>query len=151
VFLFLISVWFIYTDDMSVLPVETRPVILLNIVLLMLVSVIPYLFNQVESSFNASDVQNYASVLFTIDYAAMLFIMAVFAHVISVEEKQLVKREIMGLYRRARNILFLLTLVVLSSLAASWNWTLLGTHVRFSLWIVPIAMFWIARMVRPNQ
>ncbi len=115
---------------------------------MILVAIIPYLFDQVESPFNASEVQNYASVLFTIDFAAMLLIMAVFAHVISVEEKQLVEQKIMARYRRYRNIFFLLTIVVLVSLAASWDWTLLGTHIRFFLWLVPIAMFWLVRMTR---
>ena len=136
----------IYTGDMSVLPVETRLVTFLNVLLLMLVAVIPYLFDQVESRFNSSEVQNYASVLFTIDYSAELSIMGVFAHVISAEEKQLVERTIMARYRRYRNVFFLLSLVVLVSLAAPWDWIFLGTHVRFFLWLVPIAMFWLVRM-----
>lgn len=149
VFLFLITIWIIYTGDMSVLPVETRLVIFLNVVLLMLVAVIPYLFDQVEAPFNVSDVQNYPSVLFTIDYATMLFIMAVFAHVISVEEKQLVEQKIMARYWRYRNVFFFLTLVVLVPLAAPRDWTFLGTRVRFFLWLVPIIMFWSIRMTRP--
>ena len=41
VFLILITSWIIYTSDMSVLPIETRLVTLLNVVLLMLVAIFP--------------------------------------------------------------------------------------------------------------
>jgi hypothetical protein len=85
VFLILITSWIIYTSDMSVLPIETRLVTFLNVVLLMLVAIIPYLFDQVVSLSNASDVQNYASILFTVDYASTLLIMGVFAHIIALE------------------------------------------------------------------
>src|SRR5712671_2802354 len=61
VFLILITSWIIYTSDMSVLPIETRLVQLLNVVLLMLVATIPYLFDQVVSVLNSSSVQDYAS------------------------------------------------------------------------------------------
>jgi hypothetical protein len=68
VFLILITSWIIYTSDMSVLPIETRLVTLLNVVLLMLVAIFPYLFDQAVSAFNSRGVQNYASMLFTGDY-----------------------------------------------------------------------------------
>jgi uncharacterized membrane protein len=108
VFLILITSWIIYTSDMSVLPIETRLVTFLNVVLLMLVAIIPYLFDQVESPFNSSAVQDFASVLFTIDLAVTLLVMAVFADVIASEEMQLVERDVMIRFRRARNRLFFL-------------------------------------------
>src|SRR6266568_4471579 len=57
VFLILITSWIIYTSDMSVLPVETRLVTLLNVILLILVAIIPYLFDQAVSALNPSNVQ----------------------------------------------------------------------------------------------
>jgi len=148
VFIVLITSWIIYTSDMSVLPVETRLVQLLNVVLLMLVAIIPYLFDQVVSSFNPSSVQDYASILFTADYAGTLVIMAVFSHIIAQEEEHLVDGEIMVRMRRVRNRLSLLTLIVFLSLAAPWDWLFLGVHVRLFIWLVPIASFWINRMRR---
>src|SRR6266849_4202526 len=100
VFLILITSWIIYTSDMSVLPIETRLVQLLNVVLLMLVATIPYLFDQVVSTLNASSVQDYASILFTLDLAGSLLIMAVFAHIIAQEEEHLVDGDIMIRMRR---------------------------------------------------
>jgi uncharacterized membrane protein len=148
VFLILITSWIIYTSDMSVLPIETRLVTFLNIVLLMLVAIIPYLFDQVVSASNAISVQDYASILFTVDFAGTLLIMAAFSHIIAQEEEHLVDGEIMIRFRRIRNVLLFLTVVVLLSLAAPWDWLLLGVRVRLLIWYVPIIMFWFNRMRR---
>ena len=133
---------------MSVLPIETRFVTFLNIVLLVLVSIFPYLFDQAVSTFNESSVQDYASMLFTGDYAATLLVMAVFAHIIAQEEEHLVDGEVMIRFRRGRNRLSGLTLIVLLSMAVPWDWLLLGIHVRLFIWIIPIASFWFNRMTR---
>src|SRR6266568_3015281 len=138
VFLILITSWIIYTSDMSVLPMETRLVTMLNVVLLMLVAIFPYLFDQAVSAFNSSSVQNYASILFTGDYTGTLVIMAVFAHIIAQEEEHLVDGEIMIRFRRARNRLGILAVVVLVSLAVPWDWIFLGVQIRLLIWIIPI-------------
>jgi uncharacterized membrane protein len=149
VFLILITSWIIYTSDMSVLPIETRLVTALNIVLLMFVALTPYLFDQVVSTSNLSSVQEYASILFTVDYAATLVIMTVFAHIIAQEEEHLVDGEIMVRFRRIRNRLGFLAFVVLLSLAAPWDWLLLGVRIRLLIWYIPIISFWLNRMTRP--
>jgi len=148
VFLILITSWIIYTSDMSVLPIETRLVQLLNVLLLMLVATIPYLFDQVVSTFNPGSVQDYASILFTADYAGTLVIMAVFSHIIAQEEEHLVDGEIMIRMRRVRNRLSLLTVIVVLSIAFPWDWLFLGVHVRLYIWLVPIISFWFNRMRR---
>jgi len=149
VFLILITSWIIYTSDMSVLPMETRLVTLLNIALLMLVAIFPYLFDQAVSALNSSSVQNYASILFTGDYAGTLVIMAVFAHIIAQEEEHLVDGEIMIRFRRARNRLGVLAVLLLVSLAVPWDWTFLGIQIRLLIWIIPIISFWVNRVTSP--
>lgn len=146
VFFILITSWIIYTSDMSVLPIETRLVTLLNVVLLMLVAIFPYLFDQVVLDRNAIQVQDYASVLFTADYASTLLILAVFAHIIAQEERQLVDGEIMLRFRRVRTTLTVLTIIVVASLAVPWDWTFLQVHVRLLIWFVPIISYWFNRM-----
>src|SRR2546427_12799256 len=145
VFLILITSWIIYTSDMSVLPVETRLVTFLNVVLLILVAIIPYLFDQAVSRYNTLDIQSYASTLFTFDYAGSLFIMAGFAHLIAQEEKQLVDSQVIR-FRRIRKRLTILTIIVLLSLAVPWDWHFLGVHVRLLIWCMPILAFWVSRM-----
>ncbi|TMI08214.1 hypothetical protein E6H34_05075 [Candidatus Bathyarchaeota archaeon] len=127
---------------MSVLLVETRLVTFLNVLLLILVAIIPYLFDQAVSLYNTAVDQDYGSILFTIDYAGTLLILAGFAHIISQEEKQLVDGDQMVRLRRTRNRLTLLTIVVLLSLAVPWDWFFLGVHVRLFIWYVPIISFW---------
>src|SRR5256712_4897551 len=148
VFLILITSWIIYTSDMSVLPIETRLITFLNIVLLVLVALTPYLFDQVVSTFNSLSVQEYASILFTVDLAASLLILAAFAHIIAQEEEHLVDGYVMIRMRRVRNRLSLLTVIVLIALAAPWDWAFLGVHIRLLIWSVPIISFWINRMRR---
>jgi uncharacterized membrane protein len=148
VFLILITSWIIYTSDMSVLPVETRLVTFLNVILLILVAIIPYLFDQAVSLYNTAVDQDYASILFAIDYAGTLLILAGFAHIISQEEKQLVDDDQMVRLRRIRNRLTLLTVVILLSLAVPWDWFFLGVHLRLFIWYVPIASFWLNRLGR---
>lgn len=148
VFVILITSWIIYTGDMSVLPIETRLVTLFNVLLLILVAIFPYLFDQAVSTLNPSNVQDYASILFTADYAGTLLIMAVFAHIIAQEESHLVDGEIMIRFRRARNRLGLLALIVLLALAAPWQWLLFGIHVRLFISVIPIVSFWFNRMTR---
>src|SRR5437588_9550780 len=148
VFLILITSWIIYTSDMSVLPIETRLITFLNIVLLILVALTPYLFDQVVSTFNSLNVQEYASVLFTVDLAASLLILAIFAHIIAQEEDHLVDGYVMIRMRRVRNRLSILTGIVLIALVAPWDWVFLGVHIRLLIWSVPIISFWINRMRR---
>jgi len=145
VFLILITSWIIYTSDMSVLPVETRLVTFLNVILLILVAIFPYLFDQAMSLYNTMADQDYASILFTIDYAGTLLILAGFAHLIAQEEKQLVDQDQMIRFRRIRNRMTLLTVIVLLSLAVPWNWFFFGVHVRLFIWYVPIVSFWLNR------
>jgi hypothetical protein len=149
VFLILITSWIIYTSDMSVLPMETRLVTLLNVALLMLVAIFPYLFDQAVSALNSSSVQNYASILFTGDYTGTLVIMAVFAHIIAQEEEHLVDGEVMIRFRRARNRLGVLAVVLLVSLAVPWDWLFLGIQIRLLIWTIPIISFWVNRVTRP--
>ena len=150
VFLILITSWIIYTSDMSVLPVETRLVTFLNVVLLIFVAIMPYLFDQVVSIPNGPGVQDYASILFTADYAGSLMIMSAFAHIIAQEEMRLVDGEIMVRFRQTRNILALLAVVVSVSLIAPWRWVVAGAHVRLLIWYFPIIMFWFNRLRRPT-
>lgn len=146
VFLILITSWIIYTSDMSVLPVETRLVTILNVILLMLVAIIPYLFDQAVSLYNAVADQDYASTLFALDYAGTLLILAGFAHIISQEEKELVDQDQMVRFPRIRNRLVLLTVIVLLSLAVPWSWFFLGVQIRLIMWYAPIVSYWLNRL-----
>jgi len=151
-FVILISVWLRYTSIMSVLPMETPATILLNVVLLFLVSIEPYFFDLLNIGPNPIQSQlvnlEYASVLFALDIAGLMAIMAFFTHILTVEEKKLVSIELIRKYRLVRNSLFLAAgLFLLSALPQFWAWKIQGTAFRFYFWLVPLGIFWIRRFL----
>ena len=142
---------------MSVLPVETRPVTFLNVALLLLVALVPYLLNAVEivnpslSPAEASAIRDYSSTLFALDLSGILVILAVFAHVLSIEEASLVAPEIIKLFRNGRNRLGLLAGLMAVSIAPPfWQLTILGVPVRIYMWYLPLISYWVGRAVRPE-
>ena len=157
-FLVLITAWIIYTTYMSVLPGELKAVTFLNVALLLLVALIPYLLNSVElaspllSPAEASAIGAYASTLFTLDLSGILLILAAFAHVISLEEKKIVAPELAQLFRNGRNRMTILSFVTLISVAPPfWEWTLFGVPVRLYIWYLPLISYWVGRVVRPRS
>ena len=151
-FVILISVWLRYTSIMSVLPMETTTTILLNVVLLFLVSIEPYFFDLLNIGPNPIQSQlvnlEYASVLFALDIAGLMAIMAFFTHILTVEEKKLVSIKLIRKYRLVRNSLFLAAgLFLLSALPQFWAWKIQGTAFRFYFWLVPLGIFWIRRFL----
>ena len=155
-FFVLITAWLIYTTYMSVLPSETRTVTFLNVGLLLLVAIVPYLLNGVEvvnpalSSQEVSAIQDYSSTLFALDLGGILIILATFAHVISLEERKLVAPDLVQLFKNGRNRMGLLAILILASVAPQfWQWTLLGVPIRLYLWYPPLISYWVGRAVNP--
>jgi len=77
-FLILISVWYGYTRIMSQLHIETTTLVETNIVLLFLVSIEPYLFNQLISS----TFGEYVSILYAFDLGGLFVIQAILSNTI---------------------------------------------------------------------
>ena len=121
-----------------------------NIVLLFLVSIEPYFFDQINLGPNPTQYQladlEYASVLFALDIAGLMAIMAFFTHILTKEEKKLVSPELIRKYRMVRNSFFLeAALFLLSALPQFWAWKIQDTPFRFYFWLVPIGIFSIRR------
>ena len=149
---FIITAWMVYTYQMSVLPVETNFVIYLNVIMLILVAIIPYLLYNVEftnstiSTADSSTIRDYASSLFAIDLATVLAILATFSHVISIEEKRLVAPQIARVFQRNRNVQLTLAFIVAASLAPIfWTTTLFAEPIRLYIWFIPVAVYWARR------
>lgn len=149
-FLILISIWFRYTNIMSVHPVETTATIFLNAVLLFLVSVEPYLlsllqFGSLEASRAA--VLNFASVVYALDLAGLTLIMGLFAHQLTIGERRLVSPELVGRYRRIRNMQYsAAVLFAVTTLPPFWSWQIIGTPARFYLWYAILVFTSISRL-----
>jgi uncharacterized membrane protein len=138
-FLILVNVWRIYTNTMDLLPVETPGLVDLNIVLLFLVSIEPFLFNQIGGSSTSVFAEN-VSVLYAIDLAGLFLILAFFTYSLADEEKKLVPPSLLQKYRRSRNFELLASAIFLVSIIPVF-WSLgisVGNsliRLRFILWI----------------
>jgi len=157
-FLILITCWIIYTAFMSVLPVENNAITFLNVTLLLLVALVPFLLNSTEVTNStltvdqAGVIKDFASSLFALDLASILAILAAFAHVISIEEKQLVAPELSRTFRSGRNRMAILSVMMLASIAPQfWAWTIFGVPSRLYVWYIPLISYWLGRAVRPES
>jgi uncharacterized membrane protein len=147
-FLILIFVWFRYTEIMSVLPVETTGTRALNSLMLFLVAIEPYLFNQLNFGFTLVPVafstlsQDVASATYALDLGAIWAILAAFTHVLTVEEKNLVAGDLLMKYRRLRSLeLVVAAIFFISALPPFWT-AGGGTSLRYVLWA---ATFFVRR------
>lgn len=150
-FLFVITSWLIYTTYASVLPLDTGLVTFLNVGLLLLVALIPYLLNTVV--IGSSDViGDYASMLFGLDLTGILVILGLFAHILGKEENHLVPHDSMHLFRNGRNRMVVLAVLMVASIAPPfWTLRLLGTPLRMYLWTAPLFSYWAGRAMRPQS
>jgi uncharacterized membrane protein len=142
-FLILVSVWLSYSTITSVLPAETETLTSLNIVLLFLVSIEPFLFNQLfaEDGSMFSDV----SMVYAIDLAAMFMILAFFNHTLTSEEKSLVPKDHLKRYRFARNYALLIASVFLISTLPFFE-SAYVFPLRVYVWIIALVLGWIRRI-----
>ncbi len=140
-FLILISVWLVYWNIMSVLPLEDRTVVALNVGLLFLVSIEPYLFYlNITFDLVKDEALLYASsVLYALDMTGLMLILALFAQELTREERSLVPKKSLAQYERLRDV-FLVSAVLfaITILPAFWVIKLLGQPMRFYFWSIPL-------------
>jgi uncharacterized membrane protein len=147
-FIILISVWLRYTWIMSALPLETAPTVSLNIALLFLVSVEPYLLSLVNTA-EAISMFDYASTVYALDLAGLMAILGLFTHMLTIEEKKLVPARLVARQRRIRNASFFSAfLFLISTLPQFLVWRVDGTPLRVIFWYVPLIMLWSLRVPR---
>jgi len=146
-FLIIITVWYAYTRAMSNVHVETRADVELNVFLLFLVAIEPFLFNElVVSSLPAE----YVSVLYALDIGGLFALQAVLANSILADKSRPEKLRIE--YTGRRNAAITAAVVIfISALPFFWSWTIpvnSQTHIplRFILWIVPLFIHNIRRI-----
>ena len=114
-FLILVNVWRAYSNIMSALPVETGALINLNVFLLFLVSIEPYLYYQILVFTNEN--WNEVSMLFALDLGLMYLILAFFFHNLANEEKKLVPKDTIWKFKVSRNVALLACVVLFISMA----------------------------------
>lgn len=149
-FVFVITAWIIYSTDASVLPMDESLVMFLNIGLLLLVALIPYLLNSVVIAIDT--IGDYSSTLFALDLTGILVILATFAHILGVESNHLVPHESVTLFRNGRNRMAILAVLMVVSIAPPfWTLRFAGVPLRLYLWTLPLLSYWAGRAVRPSS
>lgn len=140
-FLILMSVWIGYTNTMSVLPVENSTVVTLNLLLLFLVSIEPYLF-YLNITFDLASHEvflNLASILYALDMTGLMIILGLFTHQLAREERGLVPKDSITGFKRVRNSTFAsAVLFAITILPIFWFIRLYGQPIRFYFWFIPL-------------
>ena len=136
-FLILISVWYSYTRIMSDVRIETRRAVQLNILMLFLVSIEPFLFNEL----NAPNLPTqYVSILYALDLGGLFMIQAALANSI-LQEKDRPEKVIVH-YKALRNAQIVgAAIFFVSMLPFFWTWMIpigSGISLRFIIWVGPI-------------
>ena len=155
-FIILINVWNRYTTTMSVMPVETRWVFRLNLVLLFLVAIEPFLFNLlvIPEGGLSSALGNPVSQYYALDVGGMNLILAYFTHTLTIEERNLIPRDLIDRYKGVRNILLLSTTIFfVSVLPPFWMVAVWGLPLRIVLWLLTFSFSMATRWLgfRPSE
>ena len=146
-FLILINVWNRYTITMSVMPAETPGLVRLNMALLFLVVIEPYLFNLLYIEGLGSPIGQQVSFYYAVDLAGMNLILAYFTHVLANEEKGTIPKELVWRFRLTRDVLVVASLVFLYSDLPGWWTTLsLGFPDRIIIWFLALPITWLPRL-----
>jgi len=147
-FIILISVWLGYTHTMSVLQFESHRLVIANIVLLFLVSIEPFLFNQMIGQ-NVSYAEN-ISILYAFDLGGLFLIQTFFAnYVISDKSKP---PEMLYYFKLRRNTFLISSAFFFVSVVPIF-WSLRVTvssfidiPLRVVLWLAPLMLPFVRRL-----
>ncbi len=134
---------------MSVLPVEDNTIVTLNMVLLFLVSIEPYLFylNITFDLLTHEIFLNSASILYALDMTGLMIILALFTNELSREERGLLPKESMSMYKRYRNTLYLsAVLFAITILPVFWTFKIYSQPLRFFFWFIPLILSSVRRI-----
>lgn len=134
-FLILIGVWRAYTTILSQVEVETSAALDINIFLLLLVALEPYLFNLMWTDWGK--VGESASALYALDIGGVMLANAGLLQIAFQQHATRHEWEALAPLRVARvQILSVGSIYLLSALPTFWDWTIGASHtpVRFLLW-----------------
>jgi len=142
-FLILIVIWLRYTRIMSVLRLESQRAIRLNISLLFLVSVEPFLFNIVRNPpanlLNPGAYADATSSLYALDLGAMMIILGGFTFSLADEDRNLIPKDLIRLFKLDSMKLFVSgALFLVTVLPFFFTTEVDGQPLRYLFWIAPM-------------
>jgi len=134
---------------MAKLRVETSTAVALNIILLFLAVLEPFLLNIILSNPGISD---FASVCYAIDMAGLLGICALLAHVLTIDSRNMLSEQMSRTLRSERNLLAIIAAIFLLSTAPLLgNFRFLGWTLRSWLWLAVLFFSPIRRAMRHDN
>ena len=152
-FLIVIMIWSGYTRTVTFIPIETEGIFLLNIILLFVVALEPFLFYVLVSTGGNSVTElaflNSASAAYALDVGVMYLIQAGFDFIVVREErgKHTHSEALILRFRRLGALLSLGGGLFLVS-ALPFFWVVLGgSYLRFDFWCASIAAFIATRFI----
>jgi uncharacterized membrane protein len=141
-FIILIGVWYNYTQSMALLRIESGRLLALNVFMLFLVTIEPFLFNQLFVS-EAALVES-VSVMYALSLGGLYLILAFFAHAIYSNKSN--PPDALRTFKLKRNA-FLISCVFFfgSIFPIFWNISIpitgdVGVPLRLVFWLFPIAL-----------
>jgi uncharacterized membrane protein len=135
-FFVLILIWFRYNRILEIIKAETQFEINLNIIMLFLVVIEPYLFNLLHATTTA--MLPFTSTLFALDIAGMMFVLGSL-YSIAIKDYKAGDNRVIRYYNYRRNGLLLTGVVFLASLLPIfWNTSLFGYKLRFVIWALAL-------------
>jgi uncharacterized membrane protein len=144
-FAILITVWHLYDSLMAKLRVETSTAFALNIVLLFLAVLEPFLLNIILSNPSISD---FAAICYAIDMAGLLGICALLAHLLTVDRRNALSIQMSKTLRSERNVLTIIAAIFLVSSAPSLaTYTFFGWTLRSWLWVAILFVYPIRKAI----
>lgn len=136
---------------MSMLPLEDNFTVALNIVMLFLVSIEPYLFylNIIFDMAAAERLLDTASIVYAVGLAGLMAIQALFTQQLAQEERKLLPHDIINKYKLIRDsFLVSAVLFAVTILPVFWTWRILNTPLRFYWWFLPLVVSSLMRVSR---
>ncbi|MFZ0829771.1 MAG: TMEM175 family protein [Thermoplasmata archaeon] len=139
-FLVLIRVWTRYTTIMGDLPVDTASTRNLNLLLLFLVSVEPYLFYLLYGSLGDHPTiklsEDFTTAIYALDLAGLFFVLGFMTYLLAQEEKTRHVPELVRNFLFSANTQMIAAAVFLVSADGFfWHVAPAGLPIRFWLWI----------------
>jgi uncharacterized membrane protein len=153
-FILVVTSWFLYSRIMSVLPVEVRGALVLNLVLLLCVALEPYTLYALDSSQNVSLLE-WSSFTYAVDVGLIYLVLAGLARIFLTEAKRpetelrIHPSIIEGFRRTMWAEAYLGGVFVVSALPFFWVLTPIG-YLRFDIWYLSFGtgFLWYRRRKR---
>lgn len=135
----IIYIWFRYTKALELMNIGTRTEVNLNILILFLVVIQPYLFYLLHTS--SFQLLNITSILYAFDLAGLLFVLYAFYR-IGIKSHKDLSKEIKDYYKPTMDALLISGIIIgISAPPIFWAISLFGViKLRFVIWFISILL-----------